>query len=95
MEPFSEELIKILIERHVVNIIDLVCFCWHFTEKTDSFSDLGSLVSPDTESIHVNDSPFVTRGHKSQVDCVRACIAFSYASCTQTFKNRTTVQKYT
>lgn len=43
-----------LIKQHIGNNSDLVCFCWHFTENTDIFLDLGSLVSRDTECIHVN-----------------------------------------
>lgn len=56
MESFRREtcVLTSLIKQHIGNNSDLVSFCWHFTENTDIFLDLGSLVSQDTECIHVN-----------------------------------------
>lgn len=55
-----------LIKQHIENNSDLGFFAGILQKIQIFFIDLGSLVSQDTECIHVNQSPFVTRGHKSQ-----------------------------
>lgn len=89
-----------LIKQRVGNY--LVCFAgffFFFTENTDIFLDLGTLVSQVTECIHVNLKPFCDmRPQITQyinAECVQTHIAFSCASCTQTFKNNLTEQKQT
>lgn len=71
---------------------DLVCFCWHFTENTDIFLDLGSCVSGHwMHSCKLKPfcdmRPQITWSRYGNAECVQTHATFSCASRTQTFKN--------